>query len=179
MTFSLDPDITPHITTQSYDPQKPIEGVVYQPLKKHRSLEGSFMEHIRLTDGKISDLPVAFDVKQISVSQAEPLRINAFHIHHKDMQDELWCVLHGSLLVWLVDVRADSSTTKVKWKTLLTGEEPGLLYIPTGVAHGYKAGREGATLLYAMSNQFNPADPNEGRLPWDYFGKELWEEERG
>lgn len=175
----LDAHISATITTQSYNTQNLIEGVQYLPLKKHRSLEGSFMEHIRLTNGKISDFPVEFDVRQISVSQAEPLRINAFHIHHKDMQNELWCVLHGSLLVWLVDVRADSSTTNVKWKTLLTGEEPGLLYIPTGVAHGYKAGKEGATLLYAMSNQFNPSDPNEGRLPWDYFGQELWEEERG
>ena len=175
----LDAHTSSMITTQSYQAQQPIEGVLYQPLKKHRSLEGSFMEHVRLTDGKITNIPLAFDVRQISISQAEPLRVNAFHIHHKDMQDELWCVIHGVLHVWLIDVRANSPTKNVQWQIILSGEEPGLLYIPTGVAHGYKAGREGATLLYAMSNQFNPADPNEGRLPWDYFGKELWEDERG
>jgi dTDP-4-dehydrorhamnose 3,5-epimerase len=30
-----------------------------------------------------------------------------------------------------------------------------------------------------MNGQFDPADPNEGRLPWDHFGAELWEPDRG
>ena len=54
-----------------------------------------------------------------------------------------------------------------------------MLHIPTGVAHGYKAGPDGALLAYAMNSQFNIDDPNEGRLPWDHFGAELWEEDRG
>jgi dTDP-4-dehydrorhamnose 3,5-epimerase len=33
--------------------------------------------------------------------------------------------------------------------------------------------------VYAMDQQFNLADPNEGRLPWDFFGADLWNENRG
>ena len=41
------------------------------------------------------------------------------------------------------------------------------------------AGGEGALLTYAMKAQFNLIDPNEGRLPWDHFGRDLWEDDRG
>lgn len=167
------------ITFQSYDPQPQIEGVIFQPLKKHRQLEGWFIEHLRLTNGSIDGFSTSFNVRQISISHAEPHRINAFHIHTKEIQDEIWCVIDGTLFVWLADLRDDSKTKGVRRKYILSAEDPALFHIPTGVAHGYKTGVHGATLIYAMNNQFNLADPNEGRLPWDVFGEELWEEERG
>jgi dTDP-4-dehydrorhamnose 3,5-epimerase len=34
-------------------------------------------------------------------------------------------------------------------------------------------------LLYTMDQQFDISDPNEGRLPWDQFGTDLWNEDRG
>ena len=49
----------------------------------------------------------------------------------------------------------------------------------SALLRGYKAGLEGGTLLYAMDQQFNLSDPNEGRLSWDFFGAELWSENRG
>jgi dTDP-4-dehydrorhamnose 3,5-epimerase len=178
-SLRLSPDITPKVTFQGYDPQPSIEGVLYQPLKKHRALEGWFMEHLRLTAGKVDGLLVPFEVQQLSVSRAIPGRINAFHIHPKEVQDELWCVIEGTLMVWLVDCREGSLTEGIRRRYVLSGEEPGLLLIPSGVAHGYKAGTEGALLTYAMNSQFNIRDPNEGRLPWDHFGRDLWEDDRG
>lgn len=179
MKIPLEPKAAGAVTFQSYDAQPEIAGVVYQPLRKHRDLEGWFMEYLRLAGGALERAPVKFDVRQVSFAKATPGRVNAFHLHAKEVQDELWCVLEGALLVWLVDQRAGSSSLGVKHRCVLNGEEPGLLYIPSGVAHGYKAGPDGALLVYTMNSQFNPQDPNEGRLPWDYFGKELWEEERG
>lgn len=175
----LSNEVEKRITFQSYSPQPEIHGVLYYPLKKHRALEGWFMEYLRLAGGRVEALPFDFEVRQISFSRAVPHRINAFHIHPKEVQDELWCVVQGTLMIWLVDCRAGSPTEGVKRKFVLSEEEPALLYIPSGVAHGYKAGPDGALLVYAMNNQFNPNDPNEGRLPWDYFGSELWEDDRG
>ncbi len=161
------------LSFQNYITPPPIEGVLYQPLKKHRALEGAFMEYLRLGAGQVEGLAATFEAQQISVSWAVPGRINAFHIHPKRPQDEVWCVLEGSLLVWLVDLREGSPTKGHRRSFLLSGEAPALLYIPTGVAHGYRAGHQGALLLYAMNDQFNPADPNEGRLPWDFFGADI------
>lgn len=179
MKVPLEPEVASTLTFQSYAPQPVIEGVFYQPLKKHRALEGSFMEYLRVTDGQVEGLPLPFAVRQISFAQAVPERINAFHLHPKELQDEFWCVVTGSMMIWLVDIRAGSPTLGARRRYLLSGEEPGLLYIPAGVAHGYKAGADGALLVYTMNAQFNLQDPNEGRLPWNYFGAALWEDDRG
>ena len=179
MKIKLTSQAAADLAFQSYGPQPAIDGVWLHPLKKHAGLEGWFMELFRLGGPSITGLPAMFELRQISFSQAVPGRVNAFHIHPKEIQDELWCVVQGTMKVWLADLRDGSPTQGNRRCALLTGEQPALLHIPSGVAHGYKAGPAGALLVYAMNSQFNLEDPNEGRLPWDYFGKELWEEDRG
>ncbi len=165
------------LSYQAYPAAPVIDGVAVSRLAKHRAENGWFMELLRLTDGVVEGAALA--ARQISVSQAVPGRINAFHIHPKRPQAELWTVIAGQLTVWLVDCRAGAATVGMRRKVLLSGEEPTRLQIPPGVAHGYRAGPEGALLVYAVSEQFDPQDPNEGRLPWDLFGRELWEEDCG
>ncbi len=167
------------LTFQAYEPHPAIDGVWTHKLVKRRSDNGFFMEYARLSQGNVEGLPHDFTAKQISVSRAEPGRINAFHIHPREPQNELWTVIQGRLKVWLADCRAGSPTEGKKRPFILNGEEPAQLYIPAGVAHGYQAGPDGATLLYAMDQQFNLDNPNEGRLPWDFFGADLWAEDRG
>jgi len=179
MSIHLTPDVESTLTFQQYGSQPQIAGAFYHPLKRHRALEGDFMEYLRCTDGKVEGLPVPFEPRQLSCSWAAPERVNAFHLHPKREQNEIWSAIAGALLVWLVDVRADSPTSGNRRRYVLSAEEPGLLYIPSGVAHGYRAGADGALLLYAMDDQFDPADSNEGRLPWDYWGAEFWETNRG
>ncbi|ADI15967.1 dTDP-4-dehydrorhamnose 3,5-epimerase family protein [Truepera radiovictrix] len=167
------------LTFQVYAPPTEIAGVWLKPLKKHRGDNGAFMEYLRLDEGAAEGLPAPFTVRQLSVSHAQPGRINAFHIHPREPQNELWTVIQGQLKVWLVDLRATSPTEGNKRAFILSGEEPAQLFVPAGVAHGYQAGPEGALLLYTMDQQFNAEHPNEGRLPWDFFGAELWAEDRG
>ena len=167
------------LTFQDYPAAATLEGVWTNALKKRRSDNGFFMEVARFAGGAAENLPLPFELRQLSVSRAEPGRVNAFHIHPREPQNELWTVLEGQLKVWLVDLRAGSATEGQKRAFILSGEEPVQLFIPAGVAHGYQAGPAGALLLYAMDQQFNAQEPNEGRLPWDFFGAELWAEDRG
>lgn len=175
----LCPDFESHLTFQSYGPTPSIEGVWTHPLHKHRSSNGAFMEVLRLGSQGVQGLPECMMVRQLSVSWAAPGRVNAFHIHARERQDEIWTVVQGSLLVWLVDMRDASPTARTRRSVLLSAEQPSLLFIPSGVAHGYKAGAEGAIVLYGMDAQFDPSNPNEGRIPWDLFGAEIWEDDRG
>ncbi|AZI42072.1 dTDP-4-dehydrorhamnose 3,5-epimerase [Deinococcus psychrotolerans] len=164
---------------ESYPAAPQIEGVWFHALKKNRSENGAFMEYLRLGDEGVQGLPGQLTPRQISMSWAAPGRINAFHIHVKEEQNEIWCVVGGQLMIWLVDCRENSPTAGVKRKLVFSGEQPMMVYIPSGVAHGYQASDQGATLIYAMDAQFNLADPNEGRLPWNFFGDDLWAEDMG
>lgn len=175
----LAPEYAASLSFETYPAAPQIDGVWVQALKKNRSENGAFMEYLRLDDAGVQGLPGQLTPRQISVSWAAPGRINAFHIHVKAEQNEIWCVLSGQLVVWLVDCRAGSATLGTRRKLVLSGEQPMLVHIPSGVAHGYQAGADGATLLYTMDAQFNLADPNEGRLPYDFFGMELWAEDMG
>lgn len=177
--FAMSEEVRAALTFQDYHPQPEIEGVYTRPLKVFRSLEGSFMELLRLRDGTVEGLPQPFEPRQLSLSTAAPGRINAFHLHPKRHQHELWCAVQGLLRVWLVDLRVGSPTEGNRRQVVLSGEEPAFVHVPSGVAHGYRAGPQGAMLLYAATDSFNFEDPNEGRLPWDFFGEGLWEEDRG
>ncbi|HEX7022219.1 MAG TPA: dTDP-4-dehydrorhamnose 3,5-epimerase family protein [Trueperaceae bacterium] len=177
--IDLSDSVAEALAFQEYPPAMEIEGVWLQPLRKRRGDNGSFMEVLRLDAGGVQNLPEEFTLSQLSVSVAAPGRINAFHIHPRKPQNELWTVIAGLLKVWLVDCRKSCATEGARRAVILSGEEPAQLYIPAGVAHGYRAGQEGATLLYGMDQQFDITKPNEGRLPWDFFGRELWDEDRG
>lgn len=167
------------LSFETYPLAPEIAGVWTHALRKIRSENGSFMEYVRVGEEGFQGLPGNLIPRQISVSWAAPGRTNAFHIHVKEVQNEIWCVIQGQLMVWLVDCRANSRTLGVRRKLVLSAEQPMMLYIPSGVAHGYRASEAGATLLYSMDAQFSLDDPNEGRIPWDYFGKELWLEDMG
>ncbi|MDL2343607.1 dTDP-4-dehydrorhamnose 3,5-epimerase family protein [Deinococcus sp. MIMF12] len=179
MKIELAHDYATALTFESYPPAPLIEGVWTHPLRKNRSENGAFMEYLRLGEEGVQALPGALVPRQISVSWAAPGRTNAFHIHVKAEQNEIWCVIEGQLTVWLVDCRAGSPTLGVRRKLVLSGEQPTLVHIPSGVAHGYQAAAQGATLLYSMDAQFNLEDPNEGRLPWNLFGEALWAPDMG
>lgn len=181
-SVALSEDVRRALTFQSYSKATTIDGVKHCPLRKHRSENGWFAELFRLAAGSPENCEAAgdgWDLRQLSMSHASPFRINAFHIHPVVEQNEIWTVASGQLLVWLVDCRKGSPTEGVRQKVVLNGESPAQLFIPAGVAHGYRAADEGALLIYAMDQQFDAANPNEGRLPWDHFGADLWEEDRG
>ena len=181
MDVALSEGVQGALSFQRYERAPTIEGVASWPLRRHWSENGWFAEYLRL-DGGAAALPDGIspiEIRQLSFSRAAPDRINAFHIHPKVAQNEIWTVIEGQLLIWLADCRRDSPTEGLMQRVVLTAEEPRQLLIPAGVAHGYRAGPEGGLLVYAMDQQFDPADPNEGRLPWDHFGAGLWEEDRG
>jgi dTDP-4-dehydrorhamnose 3,5-epimerase len=172
-------ELQSQLTFEAYPSAPSIDGVWLHPLRKNRSENGWFMEYLRLSKDGVDGIPSPLEVRQISISKAAPHRVNAFHIHTKLPQNEIWTVIDGQLMVWLVDCRENSPTARVKRRVILSSEQPMQLFIPAGVAHGYQAGIDGATLLYSMDQHFNLQDPNEGRLPWDVFGTELWQENRG
>lgn len=137
-----------------------IQGVVAKKLVRHPDDRGYFMEVLRDDDGLLSRFG------QASFSKTYPGVIKAFHYH--ELQDDLWFFPSGNAQVVLHDLRADSQT-KGETNVFYMGEDnPQLLVIPIGVAHGYRVlGNEPAVIMYFTTMSYDPKNPDEKRIAWD------------
>jgi dTDP-4-dehydrorhamnose 3,5-epimerase len=111
----------------------------------------------------------------------EPGVIKAFHLHRR--QTDVWFIPPSDkMLVVLVDVRAGSPTEKVARRLPMGDGASRLVRIPPGVAHGVKniAASRGR-IIYFVDVQFqaDPAACDEGRLPWDFAGADIWDVVKG
>lgn len=175
---NIDDQIKSHLYTQDYAPKPHIDGVKIIPIKNSVGDEGDFSEIIRLTNtGELESVP-GFKLAQVNRTELFSGSIKAWHVHMK--QNEIWYLPpQFHLLVGLWDVRKDSATFNKTMRINLGGGDSSLLYIPNGVAHGSAVfSHENVNLYYFVNQKFNIADPDEGRIRWDYLGKEFWSPER-
>ncbi|MFZ5365127.1 MAG: dTDP-4-dehydrorhamnose 3,5-epimerase family protein [Patescibacteria group bacterium] len=110
--------------------------------------------------------PTFHEVKQTTYTETYPGVIKAFHWHKK--QWDVWFVVKGNAQVVLHDLRDDSST-KGETQSICCGEEnPMLVAIPPGVAHGYRVlGNKKVGLIYHTSEAYDPANPDEERIDFN------------
>jgi dTDP-4-dehydrorhamnose 3,5-epimerase len=137
-----------------------IEGVVFKKLEKHCDDRGTFMEIVRDDEGLLEQFG------QLSVSMSYPGVIKAFHYH--DHQDDLWHFVSGNTQVVLHDLRRSSPTFGQTDVYYMGEENPSILLIPKGVAHGYRVlGNKPAVIVYLTTRSYNREQPDEHRLPWN------------
>jgi dTDP-4-dehydrorhamnose 3,5-epimerase len=177
-------DLTPHakraFQLQAYGGAPSIDGVEIVELRRHHDDGGSMTELARLTDGRPEALP-GFAARQVNYSEVEPGAIKAFHLHVR--QTDVWYVPPSDrMLVVLVDVRQGGATEGAKLRLVLGDGTSRLLRIPPGVAHGVRnLGAATGRIIYFADLHFSPepATCDEGRLPWDFAGAEIWDPTRG
>jgi len=167
-------------TVQTYGGGTLIDGVAWVELTRHNDDGGSMTELGRLTAGTTNALP-GFEARQINYSEVAPGAIKAYHLHVR--QTDVWFVPPSCrLLCVLIDVRAGSPTEGVQHRVVLGDGRSRLLRIPPGVAHGCRnLATAPGQIIYLTDLHFSadPATCDEGRLPWDFAGAELWELTRG
>lgn len=163
-----------HVSTQSYEPSPRIDGVQIIDLRLFSDEGGDFCEVARFAPGGyLSGIP-DYRIEQISYSLVEPGAIKAWHLHER--QDDVWFALPNErVLVGLLDVRAESPTYRQTMRFVLGAGRARLVFIPRGVAHGVaNLGTRPAGIIYLMNQQFDPAHPDEHRLPYDVLGADFW-----
>jgi len=163
-------------SVQDYAAQPAIQGVEIVDLKRFADDGGSLTELGRLGSGLHAAF-AGFEVRQGNYSEMDPGVIKAFHVHRR--QTDVWFVPPGDkMLLVLVDVRAGSPTEKVVRRLVLGEGAARLVRIPPGVAHGVKnlAASRGR-IVYFVDTHFDPAPEacDEGRLPWDHAGPDVWD----
>jgi dTDP-4-dehydrorhamnose 3,5-epimerase len=137
-----------------------IDGVLVKKLDRHCDERGFLLEIVRDDDQLIERFG------QTTYTLTYPGVIKAFHWHKR--QYDLWFVAQGEAMVVLHDLRDDSPTYR-RTQVIFAGEhEPQLILIPPRVAHGYQVlGNRPVGLLYHATRSYNPADPDEERIPYD------------
>ena len=164
---------------QDYTAAPRIEGVEIVDVRRFHDDGGAITELGRLTAGAHAALE-GFEVRQFNYSEVEAGAIKAYHLHRR--QTDVWYVPPcDRLLLVLHDCRAGSPTEGVTMRFVLGDSTSRLVRIPPGVAHGCRniAATTGR-IIYMVDVQFSTdADCDEGRLPWDYLGAEVWEVVRG
>ena len=137
-----------------------INGVKIKKIRTHSDNRGYFREILRRDDKILSSLA------QVSVSLTKPGIIKAFHWHKN--QDDVFYVLGGKALIVIYDLRKASKTYKHQNIFLMSDRDQKLIFIPRGVAHGYKVlGKKSLLMLYIMNNLYNGRKLDEQRIPHD------------
>lgn len=108
----------------------------------------------------------AIDIKQTTYTETYPGVIKAFHWHKN--QTDAWFVVKGEIQIVMHDLRQESET-KGQTQVVYAGESnPVMVVIPPGVAHGYRVlGTQQAGLFYHTDQIYDPANPDEERIPFD------------
>jgi dTDP-4-dehydrorhamnose 3,5-epimerase len=137
-----------------------IHDIVIKRLVTHSDDRGYFREILRDDDGLLARFG------QTSVTKTYPGIIKAFHWHKT--QDDLWYVADGMARVVLHDVRPDSPSYGVTQVVYAGEDNPVLITIPAGVAHGYQVlGNKPVLLFYHVTRSYDAENPDEERIPWD------------
>ena len=165
---------------QDYGGRVAIDGVQIVELKRFNDDGGSITELGRLAAGMHAQLP-GFEVKQFNYSEMEPGAVKAFHMHFR--QTDVWYVPPcDKLLLVLHDCRTGSPTEGKTMRFVLGDGKDRLVRIPPGVAHGARnIGTRTGRIIYMVDVQFSvtAGECDEGRLPWDYLGAEIWDVVKG
>ena len=151
-----------------------IDGVMVKTLRKHVDQRGYFIEQLKRGDrddeGRpfLPDQPFAQMSRSLAYARGgnPPELIKAFHWHRR--QWDYWDIVQGNARVVLVDLR-EGSPTAGRIQTVILGEHsPRMVAIPPHVAHGYQAlSLTDVILNYYVTEPYDPADPDEGRIPWN------------
>jgi dTDP-4-dehydrorhamnose 3,5-epimerase len=178
--MDLTPDAKRVFTLQNYTPAPGIEGVQLIDLECHVDDGGALTELARLRAGSLAAVP-GFTAHQVNYSELAPGAIKAFHLHAR--QTDVWFVPPGDrLLCVLIDVRQGSKTEGARRRLVLGVGRSRLVRIPPGVAHGVRnLATATGHVIYFTDLHFapEPATCDEGRLPWDFAGAEIWDVSRG
>ena len=135
-----------------------INGVIIKELATFPDDRGYFREIFRIKESSLEE------AAQVSATLSYSGVIKAFHYHQK--QDDVWYCAKGMIQAVLYD-RREGSKTKGETQIVVMGDHKSVsLFIPRGVAHGYKVlGDESALVLYATNRVYDPED--ELRIPYD------------
>jgi len=130
-----------------------IGGIVRLPLRRFEDERGWLMELRRE-----SLLPKP--TRQTNVSWSRRGVIRGLHYHERG-QDDLFVCLEGMIRVVVLDRESGQTFTED-----IGDDNHVALYVPGRNGHGFEALTD-ALVCYHVTEEYDPADPDEHEIPWD------------
>lgn len=106
-----------------------IQGTKLKVLKEHKDYRGSFTEIFEQKED------TGIQPTQWSMVRSSASVFRGMHLHKR--HDEYFCIIEGTCLVGLKDIRPDSPTYFQASLYQLSGEDLASLIFPKGVLHGW------------------------------------------
>jgi dTDP-4-dehydrorhamnose 3,5-epimerase len=150
---------------------EPLTGALLLQSSRFADERGIFVKTYH--QGIFQQLGIHFTPKEeyISVSHKGVLRGMHFQMPPKDHAKLVFC-MKGNALDVLLDLRKNEPTFGKVYSTLLSEKNRHLLYIPSGIAHGFVSLKEDTTMIYKTSTVHSPE--HDRGIRWDSFGFD-WE----
>jgi dTDP-4-dehydrorhamnose 3,5-epimerase len=175
-------EIAPEFVSKPKDYARPvpIEGVRTLRLRRFTDDRGFFLEIFRAKANHPESQELADFFRGVPVAQMNYSIVDAEgHIkglHYHLTQDDIWFVPPPSKAKFVFyDLRKSSPTFGKTQVVVAGGGQDLLVRIPAGVAQGYRPLTNPCALLYFVTETFDPAKPDEFRVPWDHPAvKDLW-----
>jgi dTDP-4-dehydrorhamnose 3,5-epimerase len=130
-----------------------VNGVLVIPLRRFEDPRGWFMELRRE-----SLLPDRTLQTNLSFSHAGTVR--GLHYHARGQNDLFACV-RGMIRVVALDQESGET-----FSVDVGDDNPAAVWVPGHYAHGFEALTD-ALVLYHVTREYDPADPDEHGIPWD------------
>lgn len=152
--------------------QELLPGTWLVKLPRFDDVRGSFVKTFsrRALDATLVDQLglESFDFREefYSTSAKNVIRGMHFQLPPHDHVKLVYCA-QGAVLDVLLDLRQGACYGNVASVTL-NASEPALLYIPRGIAHGFRSLTDDSLMIYKTSTEHAPT--HDGGIRWDSFG---------
>lgn len=135
-------------------------------LKRFEDMRGTFVKTYARTLFEQHERRLEMQEEFYSVSNKDVIRGMHFQLPPHDHVKLVYCPV-GAVDDVLLDLRSGPGYGKVA-RVRLSGDQPSLVFIPKGIAHGFRALEDGSLMVYKTSTEHAPmADAG---IHWDSFG---------
>lgn len=145
---------------------EPLPGALRVRLKRLPDARGCFVK--TYSHSVFTAAGVDFDCREeyYSISKKDTVRGMHFQLPPHDHAKIGYCAA-GAVEDVLVDLRSGPGYGKF-CSFLLSADEPSLIIIPKGLAHGFKSLTDGSIMVYKASSEYAPQ--HDTGICWDSFG---------
>ncbi|MDE5820303.1 MAG: dTDP-4-dehydrorhamnose 3,5-epimerase family protein [Lachnospiraceae bacterium] len=130
-------------------------------------IRGSFIK--LYNEALLDELGINIQLKEIYYSTSQKDVIRGMHFQLPPYEHaKIVHVIKGSVTDVLVDLRKESIHYGEVMEIHLTGNRPRSVFIPKGIAHGFKCLENNTIMLYQVTSGYSPA--HDAGIAWDSIG---------